>query len=613
MGLLVSTAMVGGAAIVSCQGQDKGAGGTAAGDDGRISLELTQAPADAACLEIQVNGHRNVTKQFPITGGQTTVFKLAALPTGLANVSGKAFGLPCASVTPAATPLWISDQPVAVQIDPIVVAHVVLRLIRNGQISIGVDFESTTGGPTPMPPTPPAPGACTGGARSSQSPYLVPVAPGVMTRAIFTVGDSANLKPDGVTPYRLVGLPDGTGAFDNGDGTFTWLVNHEAGATAGVPRAHGAPGSFVSKWTVRKCDLAVLKGEDLMQQSVLWNPAATSYAAPATGAAFSRFCSADLAPKSAFFDAASAVGFNGFLFLNGEESGNEGRGMAHGLGGLSWELPRLGKFSWENSVARPAPGVATVVAGTDDSTPGQVYIYVGTKQNTGSDIDRAGLTNGTLYGVRVTGFPLEDTSTGIPSGTAFDAFSLGNVENMTGAQIDTASNAANVTRFLRPEDGAWNPNNPNEFFFVTTASFTTFSRLWRLTFVDAANPALGGKIDLLLDGTEGQRMFDNITLDRFNHVYLQEDVGNQAHNGKIWRYDIATDALTVLAEHDASRFILGGLNFLTQDEESSGIIDASDILGVGWFLLDDQAHYGIAGELVEGGQLLAIFDPASHP
>jgi len=49
----------------------------------------------------------------------------------------------------------------------------------------------------------------------------------------------------------------------------------------------------------------------------------------------------------------------------------------------------------------------------------------------------------------------------------------------------------------------------------------------------------------------------------------------------------------------------------TQDEESSGIIDASDILGRGWFLLDVQAHKLSADpELVEGGQLLALFvDP----
>jgi MYXO-CTERM domain-containing protein len=44
--------------------------------------------------------------------------------------------------------------------------------------------------------------------------------------------------------YRLAGIPDGMGAYDNGNGTFTLLVNHELGATSGIARAHGASGAF---------------------------------------------------------------------------------------------------------------------------------------------------------------------------------------------------------------------------------------------------------------------------------------------------------------------------------------------------------------------------------
>ena len=63
------------------------------------------------------------------------------------------------------------------------------------------------------------------GPSSSATPYIVRSVPGVVTKSILTVGDSVNLKPDGITPYRLVGIPDGLGAFDNGDGTFTLLMN----------------------------------------------------------------------------------------------------------------------------------------------------------------------------------------------------------------------------------------------------------------------------------------------------------------------------------------------------------------------------------------------------
>ena len=459
----------------------------------------------------------------------------------------------------------------------------------------------------------------TTGPSSSETPYLIRSVPGIVIKSVLTTGDSVNFKPDGVTPYRTVGIPDGLGAFDNGDGTFTLLMNHEI-PSGGVIRAHGANGAFVSRWIIRKEDLTVLHGEDLIQNVATWNTATSSYNAPATGISFSRFCSADLAAPSAFYNTATGLGYDGRIFINGEETGNEGRAWAHLLNGTSYQLPRLGRASWENLLANPASGDKTIIAGNDDSTPGgQVYIYVGSKTSTGSPIDKAGLTNGNLYGVKVTGMTLEDRTLGIASGTQFTLTNLGNVQNMTGAQIQSASVAAGVSEFLRPEDGAWDPSNPNDYYFVTTDRFDTIkegtgntvgrSRLYRLRFFDINNPTDGGVIDTILDGTQPYQMLDNITINRRGQVFAQEDVGNNAHLGKVWRYSLNTTDLEEVAMHDSSRFLLSGSNFLTQDEESSGIIDVADILGEGWFLLDAQPHYDIAGELVEGGQLLALHYP----
>jgi len=119
---------------------------------------------------------------------------------------------------------------------------------------------------------------------------------------------------------------------------------------------------------VRKSDLTVLSGEDLIRNVQVWNPVTASYAQPAAPAAFNRFCSADLPALSAFYDAATGMSFNGRLFMNGEEAGSEGRAFAHGLDGTSWELPRLGKLSFENVVANPATGEKTLGAETGDST-----------------------------------------------------------------------------------------------------------------------------------------------------------------------------------------------------------------------------------------------------
>jgi len=254
-----------------------------------------------------------------------------------------------------------------------------------------------------------------------------------------------------------------------------------------------------------------------------------------------------------------------------------------------------------------------------------VYVYAGDKKTSGTPVDRAGLTGGTLYGIKVMGYPAEPAATGIPSGTRFSAFSFGDVSGKTGAQLESDSNANGVTNFRRPEDGAWDPKDPNVYYFVTTDQYPGKSRLWRLTFDDAAHPELGGTIDILLDGTEGQQMLDNIGPNGRGQIVALEDIGEQTALGKVWLYDIGSDTLTQAAEHDPALFTPGSPDFITADEETSGVIDVSSILGKGWYLLDDQVHNPWAPppfvapsplpfpysdpELVEGGQLLALHIP----
>lgn len=449
----------------------------------------------------------------------------------------------------------------------------------------------------------------TTGPSSSQSPYLLPVIPGYSITSILTATNVIN-------NYTMSGTPDGAGAYDNNDGTFTFLVNHEFGSTLGSIRAHGQIGAFVSKWIINKTTLAVTSGADLIQNLNIWNAATSTFSTYNSGnttnslSVIARLCSADLPDVSAFYNSYTGKGTNERIFMNGEETGSEGRGFAHILtgpnAGNSFELPYLGKFSWENSVASPNRNDKTIVIGTDDATPGQVYVYVGNKSTTGSEIYKAGLMNGILYGVSVAGFTLE-TNTVFPSAnTTFSLTNVGPVNAITGASLNTISNTLGVTNFLRPEDGAFDPSNPNDFYFVTTNGFGSNSRMWRLRFNNINSPELGGTITVVLDGTEGHFSLDNIGIDNSGHIILQEDPGNQAHIAKMWEYTIATDNLLLIAQHDPTRFLLGAPNFLTQDEEASGIFDAQSILGPGKFLFVDQAHYSIPAPVVEGGQILLL-------
>jgi hypothetical protein len=62
---------------------------------------------------------------------------------------------------------------------------------------------------------------------------------------------------------------------------------------------------------------------------------------------------------------------------------------------------------------------------------------------------------------------------------------------------------------------------------------------------------------MVLDGTEGHHMLDNIAINRRGQIFLKEDPGIPASNpdylAVIWRYTIETDTLERVAEHDPER------------------------------------------------------------
>jgi hypothetical protein len=466
------------------------------------------------------------------------------------------------------------------------------------------------------------------GPSSSQSPYLVRTQPGIVTTSLLTTGDS-------VGGYRMAGIPDGLGTFDNGDGTFTVLMNHEIPNNLGVVRAHGGKGAFVSKWVVDKETFEVKHGEDLIKRMYRWNSGTSSFDRITPGSPMlnmSRLCSADLPPVSAYYDAASGLGTQERIFMDGEESGVEGRNFGNVVtgpdAGSNYELAALGHFAPENTVAKPDAGTATVVAGMDDGQGGQVYFYVGAKRAAGNDVEKAGLTGGSLYGLKIDGVNPENDSTTLPGGTAhFSLVGLGDVSGKTGAQLDAASVAAGVSTMNRPEDGSWDPSDPHNFYLNTTAGFTptnNVSRIWKLHFDDPSDVTKGGDATIEVasppfdsakanQDQAGPRMLDNMTVNGRGQVISLEDVGNNAYVGGVYQYDPSSKGLARVAEHDRDRFAVGAPNFITQDEESSGVIWAP-FLGEDVYLIDVQNHKASADpELVEGGQLLVLHIPPGKP
>ena len=470
--------------------------------------------------------------------------------------------------------------------------------------------------------------ACAAGAQmvtgpsSSADPYVRPVTGGpyVKVVSILTVGDV-------IGGYRMLGIPDGMGAYRDDAGNMVLLCNHEFGNTsASGVHTHQigtgfSGGSFVSRWVVNPAPganfLRVASGEDYMTQAVC--------ATNGTGGSlftFARFCSGDLAAPSAYFNPASGNGTLERIYLAGEENGGGGRLIATAsVQRIGYELLPFNAAvgAWENALARPMASDDTVVIGTSDGGANRVYLYKGTKTNTGGPVERAGLTNGSIGGIQVqvnsVNVPTEDRTNCLGSGSPV----------YSGRFIITPGNTG--TTFLRPEDGAWDPINPRDFYFVTTdrldnteAGGTQIgrSRLWRMRFDDVNNVLAGGTIEALLTGNEGQNMLDNMCVVNDHcggtRMLLQEDSGNAAHNAKTWLYSVDTDSLDLVLQSDPARFgdlAIAATAPFNVDEENSGIFDASDVLGPGWLIGCMQAHYSLPAPMFEGGQMYAVFMPAA--
>ncbi len=495
------------------------------------------------------------------------------------------------------------------------------------------------GGTPPPPPTLPTLPTLPTTTSSSATAYAVPTSTGWQVVPLLTVGDN----PDG-SVYAMVGKPDGLGAIagrytDTGElveaSTYmTIFLDHELPGNRGIARAHGTKGAFVSQWTVELDTLQTTAGRDLATR--VFRFAGSDWSDETGTVVFDRLCSADLPPAGALRNTQSGNGYDGRLFLNGEET-DEGSAWAFVVGGAdhgdAYELPYIGKYAHENVLLHPASGDRTIAVSLDDTNPGQVYVYVGTKSNTGNAVERAGLHGGKLFGIRVTdggpnygsgAVPIEDAGA-IDGG--FELVEVTDAALGTGAVLQSTSVARGITEFARPEDGAWDVGDARTFYFATTGAPVNGQvqtpRLYRLVF-DSIDAPTGGTIELALDGgsltgTDGAagKGFDNLTVDAAGRVFIMEDGGADAHVSKVWRFDPATSNTVQVLEADRDRVLSGGADFLATAEEHSGVIEVTDqVRGADWFdsarryyLGTLQVHYPLEEALFEGGQIYLFASP----
>lgn len=503
-------------------------------------------------------------------------------------------------------------------------------------------------------------------AADSAPVYVDATNPGASLKVLATSGDTFG-------GYVLPGTPDGIGITTEGKNVAIY-VNHEFTDQASVYGRGNysiTAGSTVSKLILNPVTQEILSAEDAIKNVIWYDYATSTYGskpvAPAGAKAknsygdlmhstsLNRFCSSSMAAAGTFVYTQTTtkkvkgktvksvvkVGYDGAIYFAGEEDDNESRSFGLNTAGELVQLPKLGLAATETFNAAPINSLNTVLIGDEDGAvnSSELRLYVGKKQNTGAWYEKAGLTNGALYYARVANIATDtqfraEIGKGKPTAVSFNEVATninGDAQNM---------NPWLGTGFSRIEDGAFDPNNPNDYYYVTTSSnktpaattlnpadTTTTARdggaLWRLRFKDVTNPLLGATVEMLLDGSEPQfiNMPDNLTIDDLGNILLQEDPGNNITRSKVWAYRVADGKLAQVLQFSSKYFDKTSSTFMTQDEESSGILDVTSVMRTGktdtahYYLLDAQVHTTVANArpdltdkdaiktAIEGGQL----------
>jgi secreted PhoX family phosphatase len=488
-------------------------------------------------------------------------------------------------------------------------------------------------------------------AATSVKPYAVPIGGNYQVKALFSADDKVPLL--GGAPgqrYRMVGIPDGLGAHPNGDGTSTLFMNHELTNTTLSEPIVGGPknrGTYVSQWLLDD-DGDPIAGrrayDTVFNENTPVGPAPDT---TNTTRALSRFCSGFLAgPQN---------GFDRWIYLTNEEEQNAANTFdAKGSVSVAifdnelHSLPRLGHFPKENTVVQPHQGTRTVIFSTEDgpaTLDNQLYMYVGKQDRSAnaSVLSRNGLDNGALYVFRSLDATRNSERTFITGSVRGEWVPIPNADVLTDVQLEAASDAENAMTFVRPEDGAFNPNNSNEFFFNTTGSSSgvddgvnELGRLYSLR-LHPGNPlepatltivynadlvvAAGGDIAISPDNIDVSSKYLMINEDGTTESRLV--MAAKGRDGSIWRFDLVKGPVSAVGVDASNATRVVELDPPGRDGvavgpgiwETSGIIDTSMLFGADSWLSDVQAHPpttppGGPTVTVEDGQLF-LMTPAS--
>jgi Bacterial protein of unknown function (DUF839) len=459
--------------------------------------------------------------------------------------------------------------------------------------------------------------AALAGVDTAKPPYLVPTATGVVVDPILSTGD---IVPTGQTPpYQMSGIPDGLGAYgikngghgaDKGRGqlpdTFAVIMNHELGRS--FPNNPPGVDTRISRLVIDRATRSVDEAKYLF-----------------TGLeGYERFCSSTL----------RIVGGKPFYFT-GEEAvpmlPSQPPGPAHDGSSIVMdaetgeytETAHFGHFQHENVLPLHL-SQWVFLSSEDDFRAGPSYLYAYIARSFRGGVSG---TQGSLYVWKAD----DDDETGNATATKGESIPghfvpITQAENANDVTLKGAATAKGAFRFDRLEDVAALRGDDSRVYIADTGKppVTARGRVYQFDISQSDPTRATLKMILNGDAPDNDDIYNPDNMDASDRVLMiQEDRESAFRDppfsggyGRVMEYRFSDGNLRSVARVNTPPPLRPGT------WESSGIIDASHVLGRDWWLLDVQAHSTTAPQpgptLVpdsstgEDGQLLALFVPGSQ-
>ena len=451
-------------------------------------------------------------------------------------------------------------------------------------------------------------GQAASGFKTAKPPYLVPAAPGVVVDAILSTGDV-------VGDYQMSGIPDGLGAYgnsranengdenndedednDEGNGrgdTFTVVMNHELGKS--FPGQPPGVDARISRLVIDRKSHSVLDAEYLF-----------------TGLeGYERFCSSTL-----------RILFGRPFYFTGEEAvgaGHDGSSIVLDPETGMWrDTKHFGRFQHENVVPlRLSKWV--FLSSEDDFRPQPSYLYAYIANSFNGAL-RA--RDGSLYVWKADNPAKVGNATVVKGESVPGHFvPITQAENATSDTLKAASTARGAFKFDRLEDIAARPDVRGRVYIADTGKppVTERGRVYQLD-IDPRDPT-SATLKMILNGDppDNDDLIQPDNMDASSKVLVIQEDRESAFRGdpnRVLVYDFGSKTLKTVARVHSPDLVVGPFN-----QESSGVIDASRLLGPNWWLLDVQAHtlkerqpgptLTPNSSIGEDGQLDAIYIPNS--